>query len=173
MADRMTPEQAAELRLPEGCSLRIDKGEWFRYFDWSPRIDRWHLTHLAEGVANGHLPPAILDWAWAAYEGRPVPTPEQWEAAVRFVSSVHCAPGDERARLRDIISPPKPKLAPPPSPRPVVDLFHGSRLGRKAHGTEPAWRLCYNCKFSSAHVTDTPCFGCYESTGRTHWEPKP
>lgn len=60
-------------------------------------------------VDMGFLPRSLRDWAWKAYNAGDVPTVEQWEKAVRLAESVRSDshPESIRAKLADIICPPK------------------------------------------------------------------
>jgi hypothetical protein len=83
MTERMTAEQVAGLRLPEGGGLVLGReGKWLWRGSFDTDSIQVVILRTACAVASGLLPPAILDWAWAHVDGKPVPTVEQWEAAV-------------------------------------------------------------------------------------------
>lgn len=61
---RMTPEQVANLRLPEGCAIRMDCGEWCWKATLKISPNEAALLDVASHVANGLLHPSVLDVAW-------------------------------------------------------------------------------------------------------------
>lgn len=73
MTDRhvMTPEEAAQLPMPEGCRLTYSERvhEWFYSGEGGSCAG---LAILAATVADGYLPREVLDHAWAAHRG------EEW-----------------------------------------------------------------------------------------------
>lgn len=73
MTDRhiMTPEEAAQLPMPEGCRLTYSDRdcEWLYSGESGPCAG---LAILAATVADGYFPRDVLDHAWAAHRG------EEW-----------------------------------------------------------------------------------------------
>lgn len=73
MTDRhiMTPEEAAQLPMPEGCRLTYSDRdcEWLYSGEPGPCVG---LAILAATVADGYFPRDVLDHAWAAHRG------EEW-----------------------------------------------------------------------------------------------
>lgn len=67
----LTPEQVVKLRLPPGLTLRKAYGSWVVYQTRDSRTGTdYGMADLAARVANGHLPPEVLDAVWAIVEGR-------------------------------------------------------------------------------------------------------
>jgi hypothetical protein len=117
VAERMTAEQVAGLRLPEWGDLVLGReGKWLWKGSFDADSIQVAILRMACAVASGLLPPALLDWEWAHVDGKPVPTVEQWEAAVKLSALVrtHTVFRDWHDHC-DIIDPPDlPTIAPCP-----------------------------------------------------------
>lgn len=81
----LTPEQVARLRMPEGYVLIDGPHGWYWTRDMfvpdSTRTDK-ALAHVAQYVANGHIPPEALDDVWRRVDGRPSKEAELLRAVV-------------------------------------------------------------------------------------------
>lgn len=101
MTDRhvMTPEEAAQLPMPEGCRLTYSERdcEWLYSGDPGPGSG---LAILAATVADGYFSRDVLDHAWAAHRGeewQPESTP--WGSKSEWLQALETAQIETRAAV--------------------------------------------------------------------------